>query len=108
MTALRDPCAPSGPFDEINRAVVLKEKKMKAYREIKTVLTKDFFELVKLEGSDPGAQMRHTLKEQEIGQHCTEAEEDLNPADLEWLKLALGINERKWQEYKSKVESHAL
>ena len=81
---------------------------MKAYRETKAVLTKDFFELVKLEGSDPGAQMKHTLKEQEIGQHCNEAEEDLSSADLEWLKLALGIHERKWQESKAKVESHAL
>ena len=34
-----------------------------------------------------------------------EAEEDLDTHDLEWLKLALGINEKKWQEYKSKVES---
>jgi len=102
LWALWGPC---GSFDEINRAVVLKEKKMKAYRETKAVLTKDFFELVKLEGSDPGAQMKHTLKEQEIGQHCNEAEEDLDTHDLEWLKLALGINEKKWQEYKSKVES---
>ena len=75
---------------------------MKAYRETKTLLTKDFAELVKLEGSEPGIQMKHTLKEQEIGQHCYQAEADLNPDDLEWLKLALGIDERKWQEYIAK------
>lgn len=75
---------------------------MKEYRETKTVLTRDFFELVKLEGSEPAAQMKHTLKEQEIGQHCYEAEKDLDAHDLEWLKLALGIGERRWQEYKSK------
>jgi hypothetical protein len=74
---------------------------MKAYRETKTALTKDFFELVKLEGSEPGTQMKHTLKEREIGQHCCEAEADLDTNDLEWLKLALGISEKKWQAYKS-------
>ena len=74
---------------------------MKAYRETKALLMRDFSELVKLEGSEPGTQMKHSLKKQEIGHHCYEAEEDLNSADLEWLKLALGIGERKWQEYKS-------
>jgi hypothetical protein len=74
---------------------------VKAYREAKAILTKDFFELVKLEGSDPDRQLKHSLKEQEIGQHCYEAEEDLNTNDLEWLKLTLGIGERKWQAYKA-------
>lgn len=75
---------------------------MKAYRETKALLMKDFFELVKLEGSEPATQIKHTLKEQEIGQHCSQAEADLHPDDLEWLKLALGIDERKWQEYIAK------
>jgi hypothetical protein len=75
---------------------------VKAYRETKALLMKDFFELVKLEGSEPATQTKHTLKEQEIGQHCYEAEADLNLNDLEWLKLAVGIVERKWQEYIAK------
>ena len=74
---------------------------MKAYRETKSLLTKDFAELVKLEGSDPDRQVKHALKKQEIGQHCYEAEEDLSLADLEWLKLTLGIGEKKWQAYKA-------
>ena len=65
------------------------------------MLTKDFFELVKLEGSDPTRQLKHSLKEQEIGQHCYEGEEDLNTNDLEWLKLTLGLSEVKWQAYKA-------
>ncbi len=79
-----------------------KRKDVKASRETKALLMKDFFELVKLEGREPALQIKHILKEQEIGHHCSQAEADLPPDDLEWLKLALGIDERKWQEYIAK------
>ena len=43
------------------------------------------------------------MKEQEIGQHCCQAGESLNDADLSLLKQALGLDEQAWRSYKAKV-----
>lgn len=43
------------------------------------------------------------MKEQEIGQHCWQAGESLNDAELSLLKRALGLDEEAWQSYKAKV-----
>jgi hypothetical protein len=46
-------------------------------------------------------EQRH-VKEQEIGRHCYEAEEDLSPLELNTLKRVLGINDTRWQACKAK------
>jgi hypothetical protein len=80
-----------------------KEEEVSTLNEWKAVLVKDLFELQQLEGQDASTRMRHSLKEQEIGQHCCQAGESLGDADLDLLKEALGLDEWQWHAYKSKV-----
>jgi hypothetical protein len=46
--------------------------------EWKAVLAKDFLELQHLEGQDTNTQIRRSLKEQEIGQHCRPGQEKVS------------------------------
>ena len=69
----------------------------------KTILMNDLYVLTQLEGQDEASQMRHAMKEQEIGQHCCQAGEDLTDEELALLKRALGLSEQQWYAYKSKV-----
>jgi transcriptional antiterminator len=43
-----------------------------------------------------------TSKEQAIGRLCYEAEEDLDPLELNALKRLLGVSHSQWQTYKAK------
>jgi hypothetical protein len=43
-----------------------------------------------------------SVKEQEIGRQCYEAEEDLSQLELGTLKRALGINDTRWRAFKAK------
>jgi len=67
------------------------------------LLSKDLSELKQLEKQDASTRLRRSLKEQEIGQHCCEAGEDLDDVQLARLKGVSGLTEKEWQVYKSKV-----
>ena len=71
--------------------------------EWKAVLLKDLLELKQFEGQDANTRIRRSLKEQEIGQHSSQAGESLGNADLTSLKEALGLDEQPWHAYQSKV-----
>ena len=71
--------------------------------EWKAVLAKDLLELHQLEGQDASTRLRRSLKEQAIGQHCCQAGERLDDADLALLKEALGLDEWQWHAFKSNV-----
>jgi len=75
---------------------------MKTFEELKTVLTQELLELERLTGIWPSTIEKRHVKEQEIGRHCYEAEEDLSPLELNTLKKALGINDTRWRAYKAK------
>ncbi len=75
---------------------------MKTFDELKSMLTRDLGELRKLEGSRFTTIEERHVKEQEIGRHCYEAEEDLSPLELNTLKKALGINDTRWRVYKAR------
>jgi hypothetical protein len=76
---------------------------MHIFDEWKAVLTKDFLELKQLKGWNSSSRMRRSLKEQEIGQHCCQAGESLSDPELALLKKMLGLDEKQWRAYKSKV-----
>jgi hypothetical protein len=75
---------------------------MKTFAELKSMLTHDLTELEKLEESRFTTIEQRHVKEQEIGRHCYEAEEDLSPLELNTLKRALAINDIRWQACKAK------
>ena len=75
---------------------------MKTFEELKAVLTQDLLELEKLARIWPSTIEKRHVKEQEIGRHCYEAEEDLGQTELNTLKRALGINDTRWWAYKAK------
>jgi len=75
---------------------------MKTLEELKAELTQELLELEKLAGIWPSTIEKRHVKEQEIGRHCYEAEEDLSALELNALKRALGINDTKWRAYKAK------
>jgi hypothetical protein len=80
-----------------------KEEDVCTLDEWKAVLVKDFLELQRLEGHDASTRERHSLKEQEIGQHCCQAGEHLGDPDLALLKKILGLNDWQWHGYRAKV-----
>ena len=47
--------------------------------------------------------MTRTAKEEHLGRCCYLAEEFLNSADLRTLKQQVGLDERQWQAYKTKL-----
>jgi hypothetical protein len=65
------------------------------------MLTRDLTELEKLGESRFTTIERRHVKEQEIGRHCYEAEEDLSPLELDTLKRVLDINNTRWQVFKA-------
>ncbi len=71
--------------------------------EWKAMLAKDLLELQQLEGQDASSRVRRSLKEQEMGQHCCQAGESLDDADLDLLKEAIGLDEWLWRTYRSNV-----
>ena len=75
---------------------------MKTFEELKAVFTQDLLELEQLAGNWPGTIEERHVKEQQIGRHCYEAEEDLSQTELNTLKKALGINDTRWRAYKAK------
>ena len=75
---------------------------MKTFEELKAVLTQELLELERLAGIWPSTIEKRHVKEQEIGRHCYEAEEDLSPLELNTLKRVLGINDTGWRAYKAK------
>ncbi len=75
---------------------------MKTFTELKSMLTRDLTELEKLEENRSTTIEQRHVKEQEIGRHCYEAEEDLSPLELNTLKRVLGINDTRWQAFKAK------
>jgi hypothetical protein len=80
-----------------------REEDMHTLEEWKAVLAKDFLELQRLEGQDAATRMRRSLKEQEIGQHCCQAGEQLDDHHLALLKKSLRLDEGQWQSYRAKV-----
>lgn len=75
---------------------------MKTFEELKAMLTQELLELERLAGNWPSTVEERHVKEQEIGRHCYEAEEDLSPLELNTLKKMLGINDTRWRVYKAK------
>jgi len=75
---------------------------MKTFEKLKAVLTQEFLDLERLTGIWLGTIEQRHVKEQEIGRHCYEAEEDLSPLELGTLKRVLGINDTRWGAYKAK------
>jgi hypothetical protein len=74
---------------------------MKTFAELQSMLTYDLTELEKLgETRFTTIEQRH-VKEQEIGRHCYEAEEDLSPLELNTLKRVLDITDTRWQAFKA-------
>lgn len=80
-----------------------KEEAMCTLHEWRAVLENDLLELHQLEGRDDSTRMKRSLKEQAIGQHCCQAGEHLDDADLAMLKEVLGLDEWLWHTYKSHV-----
>ena len=75
---------------------------MKTLDELKALLMNDFAELDHLEQWWSLTIVERSVREQEIGRHCYEAEEHLCPAELTMLKRALGLTETQWWTYKAK------
>jgi hypothetical protein len=74
---------------------------MKTFDELKSGLSRDLAELRKLQANRfTTIEERHT-REQEIGRLCYEAEEDLEPYDLNLLKRLLSMSESQWRTYKA-------
>src|SRR5260370_28908867 len=85
-----------------NKLARRKEQSMKTFEELKGVFTQELLELEKLAGIWPSTIEKRHVKEQEIGRHCYEAEEDLSQLELNTLKRAFGIKHTTWQAYKAK------
>ncbi len=75
---------------------------MKTFEELKAVLTQELLALERLAEIWPSTIQQRHVKEQEIGRHCYEAEEDLSPLELNLLKRTLGITDTRWGVYKAK------
>ena len=67
------------------------------------ILMNDLHVLPQLEGRDEESRIRYVLKEQAIAQHCCQAGENLTGAELARLKSVLGLTERQWHAYRSKL-----
>jgi len=79
-----------------------KEASMKSFEELKATFTQELRELEQLAGIWPSTIEKRHVKEQEIGRHCYEAEEDLSPLELNMLKRVLGITDTKWRAFKAR------
>ncbi len=81
----------------------VKDKSMDQFETWKAILRKDLLDLQLLQAQDLSNRIRRSLKEQELGQHCCQAGESLDDADLLRLKETLGLDEQRWHTYKSNV-----
>jgi hypothetical protein len=81
-----------------------REKKMNAFETLQTLFLHDLSELQQIQKRGwfmlP---MTRVVKEEHLGRCCYLAEEFLTPADLGVLKQKLGLDERQWQAYKTKI-----
>jgi hypothetical protein len=84
-----------------------KEHEVQTYQAIKAQLMKDLTELQQLPTQGRMAQAERAFKEELIGQHCYEAERSLDLPDLLLLQETLGLDEKAWRAYKSKL-THSL
>jgi hypothetical protein len=81
---------------------------MKTFAQLEAILTQELSELQELEQRVwllPTT--KRARKEQQIGRHCYEAEEDLSLADLSVLKTTLSMEESQWRAYKAKFIERA-
>jgi hypothetical protein len=78
-------------------------KSMNPFEIWKASLSKDLLDLQQLQSQDDFTRTRRLLKEQELAQHCCQAEENLDDADLSRLKVALGLDEQHWRASKSNL-----
>jgi hypothetical protein len=81
---------------------------MKTFAQLEAMFAQELLELKELEQNwwlIPNT--KRSLKEQQIGRHCYEAEEDLSLPDLSVLKTTLGMDESKWRAYKAKFIERA-
>jgi hypothetical protein len=81
----------------------VKGKSMDQFETWKAILRKDLLDLQQLQAQDLSTRIRCSLKEQELGQHCCQAGESLDDADLLRLKETLGLDAQQWYAYKSHV-----
>jgi len=79
-----------------------KDKGVKTFDELKARLAQNLVELKHVQGMLPATVRSRHLREQEIGRHCYQAEEELNTVDLDTLKQMLGIDDTQWRRYKTK------
>ena len=73
--------------------------------EWKTILTNDLHALKQLTGRDEMNRMLCAMKEQEIGLHCYQAEENLTDKELMLLKKTLGLTDQQWIFFKTKIRA---
>ena len=81
---------------------------MKTFAQLEAMLTQELAELKELQQSAwliPTT--KRARKEQQLGRHCYEAEEDLSRADLSVLKTTLSMEESKWRALKAKFIKRA-
>ena len=78
------------------------EEGMKTFEELQAVLRQELLTLERLAESWSSTIQQRDVKEQEIGRHCYEAEEDLSPLELNTLKKVLAISDTRWRAYKAK------
>ena len=81
---------------------------MKTFAQLEAILAQELSELKELEQRAwliPTT--KRARKEQQIGRHCYEAEEDLGLSDLSVLKTTLGMEESQWRAYKAKFIERA-
>jgi len=81
---------------------------MKTFAQLEAMLALELSELKELEQRAwliPTT--KRARKEQQIGRHCYEAEEDLSLPDLSVLKTTLGMDESQWRAYKAKFIERA-
>jgi hypothetical protein len=105
------PCNPSpyislGGIQTYNYLGALERERvnvMETFATWQTILVNDLKVLEQLRGSDDMSLMRHAMKEQDIGLHCYQAEENLTDAELVLLKKALRLSELRWRSFKSKL-----
>jgi hypothetical protein len=81
-----------------------REKKMKPFEVLQALFLHDLAELQRLEKRGWFVlPMIRVVKEEHLGRCCYLAEEFLSPAELCVLKQQLGLDERRWLAYKTRI-----
>jgi hypothetical protein len=77
---------------------------MNAFDALQTLFVQDLRELHEIRKRGWFVMpMTRVVKEEHLGRCCYLAEEFLTPADLCALKREVGLDERQWRAYKTKV-----